>query len=129
MLQENQLATFIMSSSVIRRIFKLPGNICHALQGSFVVFMSPNNICDVLQVSSIVFVLPSNTYHTLQALYAVFMQISILVLYLQSTPSAIIYRLFDFLDNMFDLLVLFKKFIITIYFYCGLIFFYTFLNF
>jgi hypothetical protein len=69
-------------ASVIRRISKLPGNVCHVLQGSFVVFMSPNNICHVLQVSSIVFVLPSNAYHVLQALYAIFMQISILVLIL-----------------------------------------------
>jgi hypothetical protein len=121
MLQENQLATFTMRSSVIRRISKLPGNICHALQGLFVIFMSPNNICDALQVSSIVFVLPSNTYHTLQALYAIFMQICILVLYLQNTPSVLIYKLFDFLDTMFDLLVLFKN-IITIFFYYGLIF-------
>jgi hypothetical protein len=67
-------------ASVIRRISKLPGNVCHALQGSFVVFMSPSNICHELQVSSLVFVLPSNTYHALQALYAIFMQISILVL-------------------------------------------------
>jgi hypothetical protein len=69
-------------ASVIRRISKLPGNVCHALQGSFIVFMSPNNICHALQVSSIVFMLPSNAYHELQALYAVFMQISILVLVL-----------------------------------------------
>jgi hypothetical protein len=60
-------------ASVIRRISKLPGNVCHVLQGSFVVFMSPNNICHALQVSSIVFVLPTNAYHALQALYAVFM--------------------------------------------------------
>jgi hypothetical protein len=33
------------------------------------------------------------------------------------------------LDTMFDLLILFKKIIITIYFYCGLFFFYTFINF
>jgi hypothetical protein len=66
---------------VIRRISKLPGNVCHVLQGSFVVFMSPNNICHALQVPSIVFVLLSNNaYHVLQALYVVFMQISILVL-------------------------------------------------
>jgi hypothetical protein len=72
-------------ASVIRRISKLPGNICHALQGlqgSSVVFMSPNNICHALQVSSIVFMLPSNADHALQALYVVFMQISILVLIL-----------------------------------------------
>jgi hypothetical protein len=83
MLQENQLTTFTMRSSIIRRISKLPGNICHVLQGSFVVFTSPNNICDALQVSSIVFVLPSHACRTLQALYAVFMQISILVLILK----------------------------------------------
>jgi hypothetical protein len=35
-----------------------------------------------LQVPSIVFVLPSNAYHALQGLYAVFMQITILVLVL-----------------------------------------------
>jgi hypothetical protein len=46
-------------ASVIRRISKLPGNVCHALQGSFVVFMSPSKICHELQVSSLVFVLPS----------------------------------------------------------------------
>jgi hypothetical protein len=67
---------------IIRGISKLLGNVCYALQGSFLVFMSPNNICHVLQVSSIVFMLPSNTYHALQALYGIFMQISILVLIL-----------------------------------------------
>jgi hypothetical protein len=69
-------------ASVIHRISILPGNVCHALQGSFVVFMSPSNICHALQVSSLVFVLPSNAYHALQALYAVFMPISLLVLIL-----------------------------------------------
>jgi hypothetical protein len=68
-------------ASVIRRISKLPGNICHALQGSFVVFMSPNNICHVLQVSSIVFLLPDNTYHGLQLIHldAMYTPLEILV--------------------------------------------------
>jgi hypothetical protein len=69
-------------ASVIRRMSKLPSNVCHALQGSFVVFMSPNNICHAVQVSSILFVLHSNVYHVLQALDVVFMQITILVLIL-----------------------------------------------
>jgi hypothetical protein len=69
-------------ASVIRRISKLPSNVCHALQGSFVLFMSPNNICHAAQVSSIVFVLHSNAYQVLQVLYVVFMQITILVLIL-----------------------------------------------
>jgi hypothetical protein len=60
-------------ASVIRRKSKLPSNVCHTLQGLFIVFMSPNSICHALQVPYIVFVLSSNAYHVLQALYAVFM--------------------------------------------------------
>jgi hypothetical protein len=84
-------------ASVIRRISKLSGNVSHALQASFILFMSPNNICHTLQVSSIVFVLPSNTYHTLQALFVVFMQITILILILTKYFLRPIYRSFDFL--------------------------------